>query len=256
MSLDQSPVAALEDPVEGVLPGGDPDSRRTGRRRARRAGSGRRRRWPYVLGGAVVLATVWWVGWASPVTLVGHVVVDSPQGISETAVRKASGIAATDHVPAVDPDLVRRNIMDALPAVESVEVRRQLPDTISVTVVGRTPFAAIPRGDRYIVIDASGVEFDDRSGPGELPVIRAVSVAGRLSTRDVLATLPPDLLADVRAASARGHHDVDLTLANGATVRWGSIDQPVLKAQVLAGLRSVEARHYDVSAPMMPTTSG
>jgi cell division protein FtsQ len=256
VSLDQttSNVEAFENPAEETFLGAPVRANRSGRRRARRPR--RRRRWPYLLLAMVVLGTVWWVGWASSVTLVGHVVVDSPRGISESAVRKASGIAATDHVPAVDSDLVRANILAALPAVETVEVRRRLPDTVRVTVTRRTPFAVIPRGDRYVVIDAYGVEFDEKSSPGKVPVIHALSYEGSQSTRDVLRTLPADLLADVRGVSARSFHDVDLTLANGATVRWGSRDQAELKARVLAGLLSVKARHYDVSAPMMPTTSG
>lgn len=255
MSVDQAPP--VEDlPRAAADPA--PHRGRAGRRAGRRSrrDERRRRRWPYLLGGAFLLGTVWWVGWASPVTLVEHVVVDSPRGISEKAVRKASGIAATDHVPAVDSALVRRNIVAALPAVGSVEVRRRLPNTVSLTVTARTPYAVVPRGGRYIVIDRSGVEFDETASPGKLPVIRAMSYEGAGATREVLATLPPDLLADVRGVSARTHHDVDLTLADGATVRWGSADEAALKARVLAGLRSVKARHYDVSAPLMPTTSG
>lgn len=223
------------------------------RRRQRRV---RRRRWPYVTGAVAAVVAVGWVGWVSPATLVDHVVVDSPPGISEKAVRKASGVAATDHVPAVDTGLVRRNVLAALPAVAAVDVRRRLPDTVALVVTARTPFAAVPRGGRYIVIDASGVEFDDLARPGRLPVIEALSYEGGQSTRAVLASLPADLVADVRAVTARTHHDVTLTLADGVTVRWGSPDQPALKAQVLDGLRSVKARYYDVSAPLVPTTSG
>ncbi len=146
--------------------------------------------------------------------------------------------------------------MAALPAVAAVDVQRSLPDTIALTITARTPFAAIPRGDRYVVIDAGGVEFDHIRSAGKLPVIRARSYEGGQSAREVLVSLPADLRAEVRTVGASTHHDIDLTLANGAKVRWGSPDEAALKAQVLAGLRSVKAAHYDVSAPLMPTTSG
>lgn len=259
MSLDQAELRAAEgspevDASDEADPGsgGRPRSRRRERGRRRRG----RRRVLYVAGAVVAAVGVWWVGWASPVTLVQHVVVETPQGISEKAVRKASGIAATDHVPAVDAARVRSNIMTALPAVAAVQVNRSLPDTVTVTVTARTPFAVIPRGTRYVVIDPAGVEFDRVGSAGKLPVINGLSYDGGRAALAVLTSLPAELRADVRAVRASTHHNVDLTLAGGATVRWGSPDEPELKAKVLAGLRSVKARHYDVSAPMMPTTSG
>ena len=47
-----------------------------------------------------------------------------------------------------------------------------------------------------------------------------------------------------------------LGLRGGATVRWGGVEDSDLKARVLAGLTAVKATKYDVSAPLLPTTSG
>ena len=91
MSVDQAPGVETDtaDAVPPPAPAG-----RSGRRRRRRAEHRGRRRFLVVTGTALVAGAVWWLGWASPVTLVEHVVVDAPHGISEKAVRKASGIAS------------------------------------------------------------------------------------------------------------------------------------------------------------------
>ena len=57
---------------------------------------------------------------------------------------------------------------------------------------------------------------------------------------------------DWRAAT--GHDDIELTLRSGDRVRWGSADQPEVKAQVLRALMNRKADVYDVAAPELPTT--
>jgi cell division protein FtsQ len=234
-------------------PPGDPDATRLAARAARRAR--RRRRLLWLLVGAAVAVVVWWLGWLSPFTRVQHVVVVAPDGISAKEVRTASGIAATDHVPAVNADRVRANVLAALPAVADLQVRRSLPATIRLTVVPRQAFAVLPSGGRLVVVDSGGVAFDSVRKAGDLPVVRAGTVEGRQAALAVLRSVPEDLRSDVRRVSASTANDVDLTLAGGSTVRWGSADEAQLKAQVLEGLRAMKAQHYDVSAPMLPTTS-
>lgn len=216
----------------------------------------RPRRASLVAGALLTAGALWWVGWASPVTLVQHVVVTAPRGISDAEVRRASGISAQDHVPAVDAAKVRANVLAALPAVAAVEVSRALPDTVKVTVTAREPLAVLPRGSTFVVIDAAGVPFGEMSSPKKLPVVEATSAAASEAVLTVLRSLPGELRSDVRRAVATTQQDVDLVLAGGAIVRWGNGDQAQLKARVLDGLRVVEATHYDVSAPLMPTTRG
>jgi cell division protein FtsQ len=214
----------------------------------------RRRRRVAMLASAGFLAA-WWLGWASPVTLVEHVRVQAPRGISEESVRLASGISAQDHVPAVDADEVRQAIMSALPAVAGVEVSRSLPSTIRLRVTARTPLAALAEGKGFLVMDADGVLYDTVKSAKRLPVIRATTDVGRESARTVLLALPDDLRGRVKRVTARTRDDVTLALRGGSSVRWGSPEDSVLKVRVLEGLSSVKARRYDVSAPLLPTTS-
>ncbi len=223
-----------------------------GRKRAKRPRLRRR----LVIVGAAGLGALWWLGWHSQVTLVQHVVVDAPRGISQESIRLASGISAADHVPSVDEDAVRLGIMEAIPAVADVQLERSLPDTIRLQVVSRTPMAAVESGDGFYVMDAEGVMFDRVASAKDLPVIRARTDESRETARSVLLAIPDDLRKRVVRVSAGSQDDVTLGLRGGATVRWGSVEDSALKARVLAGLMSVKATRYDVSAPLLPTTKG
>ena len=223
-----------------------------GRKRARHPRLRRR----LVIAGAAGLGLLWWVGWHSQVTLVQHVVVEAPRGISEESIRLASGISAADHVPSVDEDAVRLGIMEAIPAVADVQLERSLPDTIRLSVVTRSPMAVVESGNGFYVMDAEGVIFDKVARSKDLPVIRAGTDESRETARSVLLAIPDDLRKRVVRVTAGSRDDVTLGLRGGATVRWGSVEDSALKARVLAGLMSVKATRYDVSAPLLPTTKG
>lgn len=146
--------------------------------------------------------------------------------------------------------------MSAIPAVADVRVYRRPPHTIRLDVREREPLAALAAGKGYLVLDAEGVTFDRVSKPGPLPVIESSTQQGRDTARQVLVSLPADLAGMVRRLAARTRDDVTLTLEDSAVVRWGSVDEVDLKSRVLRGLLPVEAARYDVSAPLLPTTSG
>jgi cell division protein FtsQ len=225
------------------------------RKPARRPAHPRRRR-RIVLAGVAGLGLVYWVGWQSSLTLVEHVVVDAPRGISAESIRLASGISAADRVPSVDPEAVRLGIMTAIPAVADVRLERSLPDTIRLEVTTRTPLAAVEAGKGFYVMDAQGVVYDKVGRARDLPVIKARTDGEREIARGILLAIPEDLRAKVTRITAKSRDNVTLGLRGGATVRWGGVEDSDLKARVLAGLTAVKATRYDVSAPLLPTTSG
>ena len=246
-SLDATqPEGVDDDPAQEAGPGAAPAAAPHPRRRRRRI----------ALAGVVGLGLLWAVGWHSPVTLVEHVVVDAPRGLSAESIRLASGISVADHVPSVDPDGVRAGIMTAIPAVADVRIRRSLPHTIELEVTSRRPFAALPAGKGFHVIDDEGIVYDRVARVKGMPVISALTDETREISRNVLLIIPADLRKRVVEVSARSRDNITFTLRSGATVRWGSVADSELKARVLAGLMEVKAKRYDVSAPLLPTTLG
>ncbi len=251
-------MASPVDPVPTVVETAA-DAPRSRAVRQRPGGSAATRRSRYrvpALAVAFGAAALWWLGWHSPVTLVEHVVVDSPRGISDQSIRLASGISASDHVPSVDAEAVTEAIMAAIPAVGEVDVERSLPDTIRLVVTARTPFAAVPSGAGFIVMDAEGVVFDRVKRVKGLAVVRAGSPEDRETARKLLLAVPDALRKRITRVTARSRDDITLDLRGGSSVRWGSVEDSALKARVLAGLMAVDAARYDVSAPLLPTTAG
>ena len=106
-----------------------------------------------------------------------------------------------------------------------------------------------------------------RSAPPALPLIRSDDLAGAVSDDAVRAdalrevalvveSLPRAVAGKVDHVELASLDSIELVLADGSLVRWGSADESGLKADVLATLMSVPATTYDVSVPGLPTTSG
>ncbi|MCV2393418.1 cell division protein FtsQ/DivIB [Actinotalea sp. M2MS4P-6] len=163
-------------------------------------------------------------------------------------------------LPRLDTVGLRREVLD-VPGVRAASVTRAWPHGLLVTVVARDPVAAVPENGGFALLDADGVQVGrSDAAPEGLPVVD-VPVGDALSLTAVLLvlqSLPDELAAQVVGASAQNQDAVQLTLADGAEVEWGSADQSALKVAVLTTLRSspqsAGVRVYDVSAPTLPIT--
>lgn len=144
--------------------------------------------------------------------------------------------------------------------VLDAKVSRQWPRGLQVHITPREPVAAVPHEDGYLVLDAQAVELDLTDEPLDgLPVVDVEvgsdSAAAALdAVVTVLGELPPELFDEVAGAGASSSHQVELELADGSQVVWGSAEEGELKASVLSTLRQVPAGVYDVSAPRHPIT--
>jgi cell division protein FtsQ len=142
--------------------------------------------------------------------------------------------------------------------VRRVDVSRDWPRTVTIVVRERTPAAVQQRGPAFVLVDRSGVAFDqvDRR-PRGLPLVSAPVDAGAPALRaalDVLDDLPGRLRGEVRQVRAGSPDRVQVLLTHGRTVVWGSAERGERKAAVLAVLLDRKASVYDVSAPDAPTT--
>ena len=212
--------------------------------------------------------------WHTKVFDVRSTTVSGVKVLTRQQVLAAAAIPAHSPVAAVDTSAAKARLT-ALPRVKDAWVERSLPHTIAITVVERTPAAALPHPDgSYQIVDADGVAFDTAAStsaiPAHLPVIhleqfadpapkdRAATVAGALAA---LRALPAPVRSRVLAVSATGPYAITVTLTpstakqKAVTVVWGGPDQPDLKARILAALIGNGSAHYDVSAPAAPAYS-
>ena len=62
-------------------------------------------------------------------------------------------------MPSVDIDALRAELLE-LNWVQDARVSRQLPDTLAIDIVERTPHAVLRKPDRLVLIDATGAELE------------------------------------------------------------------------------------------------
>lgn len=133
------------------------------------------------------------------------------------------------------------------------------PDTLLIHIVERTPIGAIQGASAFDLVDPAGVVVESsKTRPAGYPLIQLgdgrVDGPGYASMAQVLLALPSSVLSKVDTITAQTHDDVTLTLSGSSQrVVWGSSDDSVAKAQVLADLIALHAGsgpgEYDVSAP-------
>jgi cell division protein FtsQ len=230
--------------------------------RARRR-SLRRKRWlrlgiPVLL--VALLAGAAWVVLASSFMAVTTIKVSGTHRTSAALVELTAAVA--DGTPLARVDLVAvEHRVEQLTVVKSAVVTRSWPHTVVITVVERTPVAvAQSAAGHWELLDAEGVDLAgvSRRPPG-LPLVALDPATADKNTlraaAAVASALPPSLRAKVKDVTAATPDSVQLDLADGGLVRWGSAQDDALKAKVLGVLLTHRARVYDVTAPGFATTS-
>lgn len=189
-------------------------------------------------------------------------------GVNEVQVEGASTISSQELIAVADiPEgtpMMRVDVRAAtarladLPQLSSVDVRRQWPRTIVLSVSERGPVAVQKATDGWELLDDRGVPFavvPER--PKDLPTVaRSQDEATNTAMLLALAQMSPEVRSRVAEISAVSPNDLRLTLRKSdAVVAWGSAQRSDYKAEVLAVLLEVDAGWYDVSNPDTPTTA-
>jgi len=240
----------------------DRATRRSRKRFARRQWRRRWLAWRYLLGLVLVLTIVvggFWAVWFSSWLAVETIDVSGAQTVDASDIRARSGIDVGEPLARVDLARAERRI-GALAVVRTVDVTRQWPNGILVSIEERVAIAVVDIGGRLRGMDADGVVFRDyKKAPPGLP--RVVTSIGTTSqalqeAAEVISALPTELTLIVDHVQVTTVDQISLALKDGRTVVWGSADESDTKAEVLELLLStVQAQVYDVSVPSKPTTS-
>lgn len=211
---------------------------------------------------AVVLGGLGWVVFFSPVFALDTeaVALDAPaEQVDTAAVMAVVGSQAGTPLPRLGTSALRQELLQ-IPSVADATVDRRWPDGLRIAVTARVAAAAVPSEAGFEVYGLDGVRIATvAEQPPAIPVV-AVPIGDdtpRVLTAvlDVLASMPADLRASLTGAAAETVDSITFTLSDGATVFWGSATENDLKAAVLAALRQVPARVFDVSTPRTPVTS-
>lgn len=205
---------------------------------------------------------VWVVGYSN-VLSVRQVEVIGLRHAEESEVRAAAQIPMGRPLIRVDTDGAVERV-EQIDRVEAVEVKRSWPRTVRIEVTERVAVGYLSSGSGYVVFDRHGVAFLDleREPSGHVEVVYAGPAEERpevltevASVISVISDDAPDLWDEVETMEVASRDAIDLLLADGTRVRWGSAERSADKLYVLTVLRQQSASVYDVTAPDLPTTS-
>jgi cell division protein FtsQ len=119
-------------------------------------------------------------------------------------------------MPDVDVAKLRAELQ-ALPWVKDARVSIQLPHTLAIDIVERTPHAVLEKADRLVLIDATGVELEPVSADKAKGMLRLAGPGAGKQAKGLEALLAaaPALAPKVEAAEWVGNRRWNLTFETG-----------------------------------------
>ena len=160
-------------------------------------------------------------------------------------------------MPLVDLQRLREELLQ-LSWVEDARVSRQLPDTLVVDIVERSPRAVLKKPGRYVLIDAKGHELEPvKADRARTMLTLAGPGAGRqIATLDRLLEAAPALKPQVREAEWVGNRRWNLTFKTGQVLALPQGDKESASALVafakLDGVNRLlggQVAYFDMRAP-------
>lgn len=109
---------------------------------------------------------------------------------STEEVISVSGVNAGDYLALLDKGHIARQIRSGLPYVESVSIRRSLPDGIEITVRESLAAAVVECGDSFWLINSAGKLLEQAASPDSHPLI--IGLTPTNPTAGSMAVLPED----------------------------------------------------------------
>lgn len=215
-----------------------------------------------------------WVLYGSQWARVQRVSVSGTRVLTPEQVRQAAQVPVGAPLISVDTDAIETRLTRKLPRIDTVDVVRSWPHGIGLKVVERTPVLVVQKGGNFVEVDDGGVRFATVSrAPKGVPALElrpsssgSAAASLRRFGRDRLVreavrvadAVPAAVARGTRAVTVRSFDDISLELGDGRTVAWGSGEEGSVKARTLTALMKAapDARHFDVSVPTAPASSG
>ncbi|MEQ8144333.1 FtsQ-type POTRA domain-containing protein [Streptomyces sp. OP7] len=238
----------------------------------------RRRRLRLIIASAVVLVFLgsgtFWLLYGSDLVRVERVSVSGTDVLTADQVREAADVPLGEQLVSVDTGAIEKRTAEKLPRIDTVDVIRSWPDEIKLNVTERTPVLLVHQGGKFVEVDDDGMRFAtvDKAPKGVPALVLDISRTGSAAASHrrfgedrlvreavrVAGAVPESLIPDTRSVKVRSYDDISLELTDGRTVDWGSSEKGKRKGRALTALMKAEpgARHFDVSVPSAPASSG
>lgn len=220
-----------------------------------------RRRWPWIVALVTVLVLAGGAVYAvffSPLLAVKSVSITGADDALVGQVRSVVPAAIGTPLARVDLDSVAA-FAQTVPEVADVEVAREWPDTLAITVTPRVPVAVTAANGQLWLLDAEGDPYLSVASPPPGMVTVQLAAPGRddAATKAALAvveSLTAEFKSQVAVLTARTEFDIELTLIDRKKVIWGEPTQSAQKMQMLPALLAArDGTEYDISDPTLVT---
>lgn len=211
-----------------------------------------------------------WLLYGSSWLRVQRVSVSGTRVLTPAQVRGAAGVRLGTPLISLDTGAIEARLRRRLPRIDTVDAVRSWPHGIALNVTERTPVLLIRDGAKYVEVDREGMRFatvaqapkgvpalelapPPSSGPRRFGTDRLVREAVH-----VAQAVPAAVARQTRTVKVRTFDSISLELGDGRTVLWGSGEKGRAKAVTLTALMKAapRARHFDVSVPTAPASSG
>lgn len=204
----------------------------------------------------------------SPLLDVDRVTVEGTSVLSQDEVIEASGVARGDQLVTVDLRGARAALAGT-PMIASATVSREWPDTVRIVVVEERPLAAVRSADREVAVADSGRVLPDEVDRGALAVLEIASGVELRAGRDVpddvrsallvMERLPDAVRSQLELARLSDAGELEFALSDGATVRFGLVEDVPAKLAATQGVLEQVVREcmdvVDVREPSRATVS-
>ncbi|MEV6300951.1 FtsQ-type POTRA domain-containing protein [Actinoplanes sp. NPDC051861] len=234
-----------------------PPSARRFMARARQRRMQAARPWLITAAVLVVAGGLVWLVYGTSVLGVRQVEVVGTEVLSADQVRQAAAVPDLLPLARVDKDEVGARVRGLAP-VDRVVISRSWPSTLVIEVVERTPVAAVPARDQFLLIDDEGMPYRVvAEQPRGLPLARLATPApgdsNTGSALTVLSSLSDELREQLVAVSVPSPVEIRLELRKGRVVIWGDDTKSDEKSKVATALLAQKGDEINVSAPSVVT---
>ncbi|MGH2629724.1 MAG: cell division protein FtsQ/DivIB [Actinomycetota bacterium] len=189
--------------------------------------------------------------------------VTGEERIGPRRVLKIAGIGEDTNLVHLDERAAEARLKGE-PWILDATVMVDLPSTIRVRILERTPVLVLAEGGSRTLVSADGVVLGAAPRGTAFPemVVEPGSepgVSGLRSAADAVASMAPSLRARVASVGISDDGELSMVVDGGVEVRYGSSGDTAAKAQALQAILSFAGREdkvllaIDVSAPGAPT---
>ncbi|GAM03216.1 cell division protein FtsQ/DivIB [Novosphingobium sp. MBES04] len=147
---------------------------------------------------------------------VKHIELRGVKNINELKIYERALAQKYRAMPLVDLEQLRRELLE-LPWVEDARVSRQLPTTLVIDIVERSPRAVLRKADTYALIDETGHELEviDRSAAKGKLIVSGEGAGQEIIQLSHLLEAAPALKPRVREAQWVGNRRWNLVFETG-----------------------------------------